>query len=99
MIYLGYLAMVGIGLLPLAAFAQLVGVESERAFLLPTPVALVVAFIIGLVSCLFLGAVLGLLRFEHLHAYEERRTLEAETAADRRRRQRARRVRRGRLAN
>lgn len=98
MIYLGYLAMVGIGLLPLAAFAQIFGVQAERTFWLPTPAALVVAFLLGLGSCLFFGRVLGLLHFEQLHSYEERRTAEAETEAVRRRRRRTTRVRRGRLA-
>lgn len=96
MIYLGYAAMLGIGLLPLAAFARLAGVEADRTFFLPTPIALVVAFVMGMALCLFLGRVLGLLHFEQLHSYEERRVTEAETAAERRRRERSRRVRRGR---
>lgn len=98
MIYLGYAAMVGLGLLPLAAFAQIFGVQAERTFWLPTPVALVVAFVLGLSVCLFVGRVLGLLHFRQLNSYEERRTAEAESEATRRRRRRTTRVRRGRLA-
>lgn len=97
-IALGYLAMIGIGLLPLAAFARLAGIEAERTFLLPTPIALLVAFALGLAACLALGHVLGLLRFEHIHSYESRRQAEAEEAARTARSRRMARVRRGRLA-
>lgn len=101
MTLLGYLAMIIIGLLPLAVFARIAGIEAERVFFLPTPVALGVAFLIGLASCLAVGEVLGLLRFQHLTSYEDRQAAEHVTGGDtnrRRRRQRDERRRKGRLA-
>ncbi|MCK9486304.1 MAG: hypothetical protein M0R73_06320 [Dehalococcoidia bacterium] len=85
-ILLGYIAMIGLGLLPLAAVARATGVDAERMFFLPTTAALTVAFVIGLAVCLVVGRVLGVLRFEHLHSYEDRRVRQKESGTARRRR-------------
>lgn len=95
-ILLGYIAMVGLGLLPLAAVARAMDVHSERTFFLPTMAALVVAFVIGFAICLVVGRILGVLHFEHLHSYEEQRQVQAESGTARRRRRRGGDSRHGR---
>jgi hypothetical protein len=95
MIILGYLAMLMLGLLPLAAFARMAGVEAERTFFLPTEFALVVAFLIGVGVCLGVGRVLGVLRFAHLDSYEQRIEGGSPSGTIRRERRRRRRATRG----
>lgn len=89
-VILGYAAMVMLGLLPLAAVARLTGVEAQRAFFLPTEIALVVAFVTGVGVCLAVGRGLGLLELRGLTAYEEHVERFGETVSARRRRQRRR---------
>lgn len=95
MIILGYLAMLFLGLLPLAAFARMAGVEAERTFFLPTEIAMMVAFLIGASVCLGVGRVLGVLRFEELHSYQLRNQARPATDAIRSSRRRHRRAVRG----
>lgn len=95
MIILGYMAMLFLGLLPLAAAARLAGVEGERAFFLPTEVALMVALLIGMAICLGVGRVLGVLQFEEIHSYEQRNQPRPATEAIRSGRRRHRRAVRG----
>lgn len=70
---LGHLAMLALGLVILAAVARLMGVEGERTFLLPAPLALAAAFAIGFAACFGVALVLGLLDTRQLEAYEARR--------------------------
>ncbi len=98
MLILGYVAMVALGLLPLAAVARALDVDAERTFFLPTGFALAVAFVIGFAVCLLVGRVLGVLRFEHLHSYEERRAFRGESDTVRRRRRRRMTTARRRVA-
>ena len=53
--------MVGLGLLPLAALARFFGVSDEQTFLMPTPYALIVGFVIGAAVCGIIGRSMGLL--------------------------------------
>jgi len=89
-VILGYAAMLMLGLLPLAVVARLTGVEAQRAFFLPTEVALVVAFVTGVGVCLAVGRGLGLLDLRGLTTYEEHVERFGESVAARRRRQRRR---------
>jgi hypothetical protein len=95
MIIIGYLAMLFLGLLPLAAVARMTGVEAERVFFLPTEVALMVGFVIGATACLGVGRVLGLLQFGELDSYQQRNQSRPATDAIRSGRRRHRRAVRG----
>lgn len=87
-ILLGYASMVMLGLLPLAAVARLMGVESEQTFYLPTTYALIVGAVIGIATCAIIGRVLGLLGSSDISAYAERYAQEAAASAAARRRPR-----------
>jgi len=95
MIILGYLAMLFLGLLPLAAMARLAGVEEERVFFLPTEIALIVGFMIGASICLGVGRVLGVLQFSELDSYQQRHQARPAMEAIRSGRRRHRRAVRG----
>lgn len=95
MVLLGYLSMVVLGLLPLAALARATGTSADRVFLIDTPYALILGFVIGLAACAILGRVLGLLTPQELGIYAERHRVESASAAATRRRHRpaSRRIR------
>ncbi len=78
MILLGYLAMVVMGLLPLAGVSNIT--ESSHRFLLPDGWALLVAFAIGFTGSYLLGRALGLIEFSQIDTYEERRDTVRATA-------------------
>ncbi len=85
-ILLGYASMVMLGLMPLAAFAQLAGVADERPFYLPTTYALILGFALGIVVCTLVGRALGLLRSDDIGTYTARHQDEVGAAAAMRRR-------------
>jgi len=85
-ILLGYASMVMLGLLPLAAFAQLAGVADERPFYLPTTYALTLGLALGIAVCTLVGRALGLLRAEDIGTYTARHQHEVGAAAATRRR-------------
>lgn len=73
--------MVGLGLLPLVALARMLGVEDDRALLLPAPYALLVALAIGVAACAIVGRATGLLVTRVIGTYEDRYRLEVRGAA------------------
>jgi len=72
-IFLGYGAMVLLGLLPLAGLARYTGVEAERVFYFDLPVALALGLVMGALMCLALGRMLGLFAVDNVGLYEARR--------------------------
>ncbi len=78
--------MVVLGMLPLAAFARVLGVSDERAFLVPTPYALILGLVIGAAVCGIIGRSMGLLGTQDISTYTERHHLESSKAAAARRR-------------
>ncbi len=90
MILLGYASIVMLGLLPLAALAQLVGVADERPLFLPITYALILGFAIGLFVCTVVGRALGLLETQEISAYTVRHRQDVGGAAAARRRLRPR---------
>jgi hypothetical protein len=95
MIIIGYLAMLFLGLLPLAAVARIAGVESDRVFFFPAEFALIVAFLVGASTCMGVGRVLGVLQFGELNSYQQRNQARSTTDAIRSGRRRHRRAVRG----
>ena len=80
--------MVGLGLLPLAALARFFGVSDEQTFLMPTPYALIVGFVIGAAVCGIIGRSMGLRGTQDISMYADRHRAEPGEAAAARRPQR-----------
>ncbi len=73
--------MVMLGLLPLAAFAQMTRVAADRPLYFPTTYALILGFAVGFAVCTIVGRALGLLESQEIGTYATRHRHEVGAAA------------------